>query len=154
MTTFSHLLELLGTIPDPRRAQGKLYALPPLLLFAILAVVAGANSYRGIHSLIDVHLDRLKAAFGLRWRRAPAYTPGTGLYVDPVGLAGPRCGGGGTGLPYPRRRPGRSGPLRGRSGRRLRRQDAARELRSLRRPRRRPSGERLRGDRRSGPRPH
>jgi DDE_Tnp_1-associated len=74
MTTFSHLLDLLGTIPDPRRAQGKLYTLPHLVLFAILAVVAGANSYRGIHSFIDVHLDRLKAAFGLRWRRAPAYT--------------------------------------------------------------------------------
>jgi hypothetical protein len=74
MTTFSHLLELLGTISDPRRAQGKLYKLPHLLLFSILAVVAGANSYRGIDSFIDVHLDRLKEAFGLRWRRAPAYT--------------------------------------------------------------------------------
>jgi DDE_Tnp_1-associated len=74
MTAFTHLLDLLGTIPDPRRAQGKLYTLPHLLLFAILAVVAGANSYRGIHSFIDVHLDRLKATFDLRWRRAPADT--------------------------------------------------------------------------------
>lgn len=74
MTTFSHLLDLLGTIPDPRRPQGRMYTLPHLVLFAILAVVAGANSYRGIHSFIDVHLDRLKAAFGLGWRRAPAYT--------------------------------------------------------------------------------
>lgn len=74
MTTFSHLLDLLGTIPDPRRRQGRMYTLPHLVRFAILAVVAGANSYRGIHSFIDVHLDRLKAAFGLRWRRAGAYT--------------------------------------------------------------------------------
>jgi len=74
MTTFAHLLDLVATIPDPRRRQGRMYALPHLLLFSILAVVAGANSYRGIHSFIDVHLDRLKAAFGLRWRRAPAYT--------------------------------------------------------------------------------
>ena len=74
MTTFTHLLDLLRTIPDPRRAQGRMYKLPHVVLFAILAVVAGANSYRGIHSFIDVHLDRLKAAFGLRWRRAPAYT--------------------------------------------------------------------------------
>lgn len=74
MTTFTHLLDLLRTIPDPRRAQGRMYTLAHLLLFAILAVVAGANSYRGIHSFIDVHLDRLKAAFGLGWRRAPAYT--------------------------------------------------------------------------------
>jgi DDE_Tnp_1-associated len=74
MTPFHHLLDLLGTIPDPRRAQGRMYRLPPVLLFSILAVVAGANSYRGIHSFIDVHLARLRAAFGLRWRRAPAYT--------------------------------------------------------------------------------
>lgn len=74
MTAFTHLLDLLGTIPDPRRAQGRLYPLPHLLLFAILAMVAGADSYRGIHSFIDVHLGRLKTTFGLRWRRAPAYT--------------------------------------------------------------------------------
>ena len=74
MTSFSHLLDLLGTIPDPRRAQGKLYLLRHVLLFSFLAVVAGADSYRGVHSFIDVHLERLKAAFGLRWKRAPAYT--------------------------------------------------------------------------------
>jgi hypothetical protein len=71
---FSHLLTLLGTVPDPRRAQGKLYSLPHLLLFAILAMIAGASSYRAIHSFVDVHLDRLRQSFGLRWRRAPAYT--------------------------------------------------------------------------------
>lgn len=88
MTTFTHLLDLLATIPDPRRAQGKLYPLPHLLLFAILAVVAGADSYRAIHSFIDVHLDRLKTTFGLRWRRAPAYTSIRLVLrtVDPVEL--------------------------------------------------------------------
>jgi hypothetical protein len=74
MEPFSHLLNLLGTIQDPRRAQGQLYKLSHLLLFAILAVMAGANSYRAIHSFVDVHLDQLKEIFGLRWRRAPAYT--------------------------------------------------------------------------------
>ena len=74
MTSFSHVLDLLGTMPDSRRGQGKMYQLPYLVLFSILAVVAGANSYRSIHSFIDVHLDRLKDAFGLGWRRAPAYT--------------------------------------------------------------------------------
>jgi hypothetical protein len=74
MEPFSHLLNLLGTIQDPRRAQGKLYKLSHLRLFAILAVMAGANSYRAIHSFVDVHLDQLKEIFGLRWRRAPAYT--------------------------------------------------------------------------------
>jgi hypothetical protein len=74
MEPFSHLLNLLGTIQDPRRAQGQLYKLSHLRLFAILAVMAGANSYRAIHSFVDVHLDQLKEIFGLRWRRAPAYT--------------------------------------------------------------------------------
>ena len=74
MTAFSHLLDLLSTIPDSRRRQGRMYALPHVMLFAILAVVAGADSYRGIHSFIEVHLERLKVTFGLGWRRAPAYT--------------------------------------------------------------------------------
>lgn len=71
---FTHLLELLAEIDDPRRAEGKLYKLPHVLLFSILAVMAGANSYRGIHSFVEVHLARLKESFGLSWRRAPAYT--------------------------------------------------------------------------------
>lgn len=88
MSPFSHLLDLFGTIPDPRRAEGKVYKLPQMLLFSILAVMAGANSYRAIHSFIDVHLPRLKDAFGLKWRRAPAYTSVRNVLIrlDPVDL--------------------------------------------------------------------
>ena len=32
------------------------------------------NSYRGIVTFIDVHRRKLNAAFGLKWRRAPAHT--------------------------------------------------------------------------------
>jgi hypothetical protein len=71
---FTHLLDLLAAIDDPRRAEGKLYKLPHVVLFSILAVMAGANSYRGIHSFFEIHLVRLRRTFGLRWRRAPAYT--------------------------------------------------------------------------------
>jgi hypothetical protein len=71
---FAAFLALLAEIEDPRRAEGKLYKLPHVLLFSILAVMAGANSYRGIHSFVEVHLARLKESFGLTWRRAPAYT--------------------------------------------------------------------------------
>ncbi len=74
MATFVPLLDLLAEVPDPRRAEGKLYKLPYVLLFSILAVVTGSNSYRGIVTFIDVHRDRLNAAFGLKWRRAPAHT--------------------------------------------------------------------------------
>jgi hypothetical protein len=74
MGSFDHLLALLGEIPDPRRAQGKLYKLPYLLLFSILAVVTGSTSYRGIRTFLDVHRRRLNAAFGLSWKKAPAHT--------------------------------------------------------------------------------
>lgn len=74
MATFAPLLDLLTDVPDPRRGQGQLYRLPYVLLFSILAVVTGCNSYRGIVTFIDVHRHRLNAAFGLKWRRAPAHT--------------------------------------------------------------------------------
>src|SRR5271169_3914923 len=73
MKSFQPFLTLLTEIEDPRRAEGKKYRLPHIVLFAILAMVSGANSYRGIHSFIDMHLARLRKVFGLKWRRAPAY---------------------------------------------------------------------------------
>ena len=78
-TAFTHLLAMLGGIADPRRAEGKLYGLAHVFLFSILAVMAGANSYRAIHSFLDVHLPRLKETFGLNWKRAPAYTTVRGI---------------------------------------------------------------------------
>ncbi|MCW8308036.1 ISAs1 family transposase [Acidiphilium sp. PA] len=74
VAAFSPLLDILADVPDPRRAEGKLYKLPYVLLFSILAIVSGCNSYRGIVTFIDVHRDRLNAAFSLKWRRAPAHT--------------------------------------------------------------------------------
>ena len=74
MEPFTPFLSLLAEIEDPRRAEGKLYRLPHVMLFAIMAMVAGANSYRTIHTFIDVHLARLREVFHLPWRRAPAYT--------------------------------------------------------------------------------
>jgi hypothetical protein len=74
MRSFNQLLAMLSEIPDPRRAEGKLYKLPYVLLFSILAVVTGGNSFRAIETFITVHRRRLNAAFGLRWKRAPAHT--------------------------------------------------------------------------------
>src|SRR3954469_20151265 len=79
MEPFTPFLTLLAEIEDPRRAEGKLYRLPHVMLFAIMAIVAGANSYRTIHTFIDVHLARLREAFHLPWRRAPAYTTIRGI---------------------------------------------------------------------------
>ena len=74
VTAFGPLLGLLEEVPDHRRAEGKVYRLPHVLLFSILAIVSGGNSYRSIATFIDTHRRRLNRAFGLRWRRAPAHT--------------------------------------------------------------------------------
>jgi hypothetical protein len=71
---FAPLLDLLAEVPDPRRAQGQIYKLRYVLLFSILAIVTGGNSYRSIVTFIDVNRRKLNAAFGLHWRRAPAHT--------------------------------------------------------------------------------
>jgi hypothetical protein len=74
VTAFTPLLDLLSEVPDPRRGQGQMYKLPHVLLFAILSVITGGNSYRGIATFIDVHRRRLNEIFGLSWKRAPAHT--------------------------------------------------------------------------------
>jgi hypothetical protein len=66
MPAFSPLLDILAEVPDPRRAKGKLYKLPHVLLFSILAIISGCNSYRGIATFIDVHRRRLYRGFGLK----------------------------------------------------------------------------------------
>jgi DDE_Tnp_1-associated len=88
MASFTPFVTLLAEIEDPRRAEGKLYRLPHVMLFAILAIVAGANSYRTVHSFIDVHLARLRDAFGVKWRKAPAYTTIRGILrqLDPASV--------------------------------------------------------------------
>lgn len=70
----STLLSIFTEVPDPRRGQGKMYPLAPILLFTVLAMLAGARSYRQVHAFIRTHLVRLNGAFGLSLRRAPAYS--------------------------------------------------------------------------------
>jgi len=68
------LLEILGSIPDHRRAEGKRFNLSTVLLYAMLAMVAGANSYRQMHEFIRAHLQHLNEAFGLDLPYSPSYT--------------------------------------------------------------------------------
>jgi len=68
------LLDCLKTIVDPRRPQGRLYPLAPLLFVSVLAVLVGADSYRKIARFIHAHRLRLNAWLGLQWKRAPAHT--------------------------------------------------------------------------------
>lgn len=72
MAPFSRLLQALKDVPDPRRAEGKRYGLAPLLLFTVLALLAGARSYRGIITFLDQRRPLLNATFGTTWKRAPS----------------------------------------------------------------------------------
>ena len=88
MVPFADLLAALEPIPDPRRRQGRRYPLAHLLLFSVLAVLAGATSYRGILVFITVHRERLNAVFGTSLRRAPAVNTVRALFqaLDPAAL--------------------------------------------------------------------
>lgn len=83
MKSFNCFLSLLATINDPRRAEGKLYKLQYILLFSILAIVSGANSYRTIHTFIETHLRKLKRAFKIEMEES------TLLLRNPFYLAKP-----------------------------------------------------------------
>ena len=88
MVPFAGLLAALEQIPDPRRRQGRRYPLPYLLLFSVLAVLAGASSYRGLRVFMAVHRERLNAVFGTALRRAPAVNTLRALFqaLDPAEL--------------------------------------------------------------------
>src|SRR5687768_10303322 len=88
MTPFAPLLAAFAEVADPRRAQGRRYPLAHLLLFSVLAVLAGATSYRGIVTFLAVHRDRLGQVNGVRLRRAPAVNTLRNLFLtlDPAAL--------------------------------------------------------------------
>jgi len=69
---FASLLAALADVPDPRRPQGQRYSMRHLLLFSVLAVLAGATSYKKIIAFIALQRDRLNAVFGAGFQRAPA----------------------------------------------------------------------------------
>ncbi len=72
MAPFSRLLTALQDVPDPRRAQGKRYSLPHMLLFTVLALLSGARSYRGIITFLEQRRTHLNHHFGVDLKRAPA----------------------------------------------------------------------------------
>jgi predicted transposase YbfD/YdcC len=68
------LQSFLFRLKDHRRAQGRRYLLGQILLFSILAILSGANSYRKIHLFIHAHYETLNRLFGLEWKQVPAHT--------------------------------------------------------------------------------
>jgi hypothetical protein len=71
MAPFSNLLAALVDVPDPRRAQGKRYPLPYLLMFTVLALLSGARSYRGVITFLEQRREHLNHHFGVDLPRAP-----------------------------------------------------------------------------------
>lgn len=67
------LLQYLQQILDQRRGQGRMFDLPHLLLFSILAIASGADSYRKIAIFIEENFHILQKKYGLRWKRPPSY---------------------------------------------------------------------------------
>lgn len=68
------LLPILADIPDQRTREGRRYDLPHILLFTLLAMLSGADSYRKVASFIEVRFPLLKGLCHLTWKRPPAYT--------------------------------------------------------------------------------
>jgi pullulanase/glycogen debranching enzyme len=68
------LKSFLLEIKDYRRKQGRRYALGHILLFSILAILSGGDSYHKIHLFIVNHYDTLNRIFNLNWKQLPAYT--------------------------------------------------------------------------------
>ena len=69
------LLRIFMSLPDVRRREGQRYKLAGVLLFSILAILSGANSYRRIHDVMSARLHLFNEAFpSVALSRAPAYT--------------------------------------------------------------------------------
>ncbi len=67
------LLDLLGEVKDPRRAQGQRYKLAPLLLSIVLSVLSGATSFRKMALYMAIQRDRLNQLWGTHWQDTPSY---------------------------------------------------------------------------------
>jgi predicted transposase YbfD/YdcC len=68
------LQSFLFKVKDHRRKQGQRYELGHILLFSILAILSGADSYRKVQKFIVVHYETLNEIFKLNWKRRPAHT--------------------------------------------------------------------------------
>ncbi len=68
------LKSFLFKVKDRRRKQGRRYELGHILLFSILAILSGADSYRKIRKFMVTQYATLNEIFDLNWKRMPAHT--------------------------------------------------------------------------------
>nr|WP_089158980.1 ISAs1 family transposase [Caballeronia sordidicola] len=64
---------VFSELRDVRRAQGKRYALEPLLCAIVMSILAGSKSFRTMEVFIDEQLTNLNRLFGTSWRKAPCW---------------------------------------------------------------------------------
>ncbi|TCG02774.1 hypothetical protein BZM27_53335, partial [Paraburkholderia steynii] len=64
---------VFSELRDARRAQGKRYALEPLLCAIVMSLMAGANSLRTIEVFIGERRTQMNELFGTDWRKAPSW---------------------------------------------------------------------------------
>jgi len=67
----SALAARLATLRDARRARGKRYPLPLVLVLVVLAKLAGEDRPSGIADWVAHRAARLRTVLGLSWRRMP-----------------------------------------------------------------------------------
>jgi hypothetical protein len=68
------LMEFLKEVPDHRDAEARQYDLASVLLCTILAILSNSKNYKDVSRFISAHFEKLKAAFGIKWRQPPDYT--------------------------------------------------------------------------------
>lgn len=66
------LLDHLKTIQDPRKARGKRYDIPHLVLYSVYAVLSGAKGYTGIEQYIKAKYKTLNKIYDNHWISSPS----------------------------------------------------------------------------------
>jgi hypothetical protein len=66
------LIELLATVPDPRKPRGRLHPLTAILSLAVVAMLAGMKSLEAIAQFGRDHGPGLAHALGFRRKKTPA----------------------------------------------------------------------------------
>ncbi|MGI8586589.1 MAG: ISAs1 family transposase [Chloroflexia bacterium] len=83
------LLEAFASIPDPRRAQGRLYPLPGLLSLALAAILCNCLSVLAVAEWAELQSEDLLTALGLPAQRSPNQSTLHRLFrrLDPKSLS-------------------------------------------------------------------
>lgn len=68
------LITIFEQIPDQRSPLGRRYELKFILLFTVLAILSGADSYRKVATWIKANKEFLKEHFPIKWHTYPSHT--------------------------------------------------------------------------------